>query len=85
MSGDRGGHKIRSGEFDPILSPAGAHEAAQTLSHATELVIPRGGHTPSLLSACARATILGFLGAPERPPDAACLAQEPPVPFVVAP
>lgn len=74
-----------SGEFDPILPPESAHEVAQTLSRATEVVIPRGGHTPSLLSACARATIVRFLGAPERRPDAACLAQEPPAPFVVVP
>lgn len=74
-----------SGEFDPILSPERAHEVAQTLSRATEMVIPHGGHTPSLLSACARATIVRFLDAPERRVDAACLAQEPPAPFEVLP
>jgi pimeloyl-ACP methyl ester carboxylesterase len=74
-----------SGELDPILPPPSAREAAQTLSHASEVVIPRGGQTPRLLRACARATIVRFLDAPEHPPDAACLAQEPPAPFVIVP
>ncbi|NTU78030.1 MAG: alpha/beta hydrolase [Chloroflexales bacterium] len=76
---------LMSGELDPITPPANAREAARTLSRATELVIPRGGHTPSLLSPCGRATIVRFLNAPEQIPDASCLAQEPPAPFVVVP
>jgi pimeloyl-ACP methyl ester carboxylesterase len=74
-----------SGEFDPITPPANARETARTLSQASELVIPRGGHTASILSPCARATIVRFLDAPERAPDAACLAQEPPTPFLILP
>jgi pimeloyl-ACP methyl ester carboxylesterase len=74
-----------SGEFDPITPPSGAYEAAQTLSQATELVVPRGGHTPSVLSPCARATIVRFLDEPQRPPDASCLAQEAAQPFLIVP
>lgn len=74
-----------SGELDPITPPENAREAARTLSRASELVIPRGGHTPSLLSPCARATIVRFLDAPQRGSDTSCLAQESPAPFIVVP
>jgi pimeloyl-ACP methyl ester carboxylesterase len=74
-----------SGELDPITPPVYAHEAAETLSRATELLIPRSGHTAGITSLCARASIARFLEAPEQRRDASCLAQEPPAPFIVVP
>jgi pimeloyl-ACP methyl ester carboxylesterase len=74
-----------SGSFDPITPPAYAREAARTLSRATELIIPGGGHTAGVLSPCARATMVRFFDQPAQRPDASCLAQEPPAPFVVLP
>jgi pimeloyl-ACP methyl ester carboxylesterase len=74
-----------SGELDPITPPAFAREAARTLSRSTELLIPRGGHTAGVTSPCGRATMVRFFDAPEQRPDAGCLAQEAPAPFVVVP
>lgn len=74
-----------SGELDPITPPENAREAARTLGRATQLVIPRGGHTAGLLSPRARATMVRFFDAPQRAPDAACLAREPVAPFLVLP
>jgi pimeloyl-ACP methyl ester carboxylesterase len=74
-----------SGEFDPITPPENAREAARTLGRATQLVVPRGGHTAGLLSPCARATMVRFLDAPQRTPDTSCLAQEPTTPFLIVP
>lgn len=74
-----------SGEFDPITPPENAREAARTLSRATQVVVPRGGHTAGVLSPCARATIVRFLDAPGGAPDASCLAQEPATPFLIVP
>lgn len=74
-----------SGELDPITPPANAREAARTLSRATQLVVPQGGHTASVLNPCLQATIVRFIDAPERAPDASCLAQEPPLPFLIVP
>jgi pimeloyl-ACP methyl ester carboxylesterase len=74
-----------SGELDPITPPANAREAARTLSSATVVVVPRGGHTPSVLSPCVTGAIVDFFDAPQRAPNTSCLAQEPPAPFLVLP
>lgn len=74
-----------SGELDPITPPANAREAARSLGRASELVVPRGGHSASVLSPCARGAIVRFLDDPAARPDAGCLAQEAATPFLIIP
>jgi len=73
------------GELDPITPPSNAREAANTLSRSTVVIYPRGGHTPSILSACLNGVVARFYDDPVARPDSSCLAQEPPQPFVVLP
>ncbi|NNJ13671.1 alpha/beta fold hydrolase [Chloroflexales bacterium ZM16-3] len=40
------------GELDPITPPSNAREAAGTLSRATVVIYPHGGHAPSVGSPC---------------------------------
>lgn len=73
------------GEFDPITPPDNARDTAKSLSNATVLIYPGGGHVPSTVSPCLQSVIARFFADPRAQPDPACLAHEPPRPFVVVP
>ena len=71
------------GELDPITPPQNARATAGHLSRSQVVIYPRGGHAPSVGSPCLGAVIASFLNAPQAPVSTACLAQEPPSPFLV--
>lgn len=75
---------IVSGANDPITPPSYAEAAASTLSNSFIVSYPRGGHGPSLGSACLAVAVADFIATPATRPDpSACIAEEAPLPFIV--
>lgn len=67
---------ILAGEFDPITPPDWGRRAAATLSRSYFFEYPGVGHgVGNAPGGCPRAMMLAFWEAPERAPDAACLAE----------
>lgn len=75
---------IISGTNDPITPPAYAEATAATLSNSYIVSYPRGGHVPSIGSACLAVGVAAFIADPQSRPDPSrCIAREAPLPFVV--
>jgi pimeloyl-ACP methyl ester carboxylesterase len=72
---------VISGTFDTLTSLEWAKAATTRLSHATLISIPSVGHTVSASSPCARAVVVSFYAAPDRPPDISCVAKLKPARF----
>jgi len=73
-----------SGEFDPGTPPAYAKIAAETLSHATLVVLPGLGHTRTAFSICGAQLMTEFLANPQAKLDSSCVAAMPEPSFVTA-
>lgn len=71
------------GAFDPITPPSYAQQQGRNLSQVSTLIVPRGGHTPSIGSACLAGALTRFIQNPALPVDGSCLAAEGPQPFLV--
>jgi pimeloyl-ACP methyl ester carboxylesterase len=74
---------LLSGSNDPITPPAYAERVAATLAHASQLVGDRQGHGLVAIG-CVPRLVRDFLEHPDRAPDGACLAAEPPTPFFLS-
>ena len=62
-----------SGERDPVTPPEYGERVARSLTNATHIVIPGGGHADS--SACKTQLIALFLAAPREKQDASCVSE----------
>lgn len=71
------------GELDPITPPQNAWDTGAALARSQVVIYPRGGHSASLASPCLGSLVVSFFNAPDAPVNRACLAQEPPAPFLV--
>jgi pimeloyl-ACP methyl ester carboxylesterase len=65
---------LLSGALDPVTPPRRARAAALSMRHAQQIVVANAGHGISTLG-CAPRLLREFLDHPERPVDAACLAE----------
>jgi len=66
---------IVAGELDPITPPAYGRTAAKTLSHSAYYEFPGVGHEALGSGPCASDILVSFLEAPDRAPDASCIAK----------
>ena len=74
---------VLAGRYDPITSPAWAKTAAENLENSYYLEFPSKGHNLDMGSACAEEIKRSFLLDPTSEPDRSCLAEEPPVEFIL--
>ncbi|MCP5067523.1 MAG: alpha/beta hydrolase [bacterium] len=73
---------ILAGDFDPITPPEWGVRAAQTLEKNFFLQFPGIGHGASVSHPCPEAITVAFVRDPTREPDASCMAEMKPLPFV---
>jgi pimeloyl-ACP methyl ester carboxylesterase len=76
---------ILAGQYDPITPPAFGQLAGQTLRKSFFFEFPGVGHYARNGSPCAHAIMLQFLNDPTRRPDAGCIAQMGPPPWIIPP
>jgi pimeloyl-ACP methyl ester carboxylesterase len=67
---------LLSGALDPVTAPRRAESAARFMHKAQQLVVANAGHGVSQLG-CAPRLLRDFLDRPDKPLDAACLAEIP--------
>jgi pimeloyl-ACP methyl ester carboxylesterase len=75
---------IFNGEYDPVTPPNWAEIAAETLSNHYMFTIPAGGHGVIDMSECTASIAAQFLTDPYTEPDGSCVADMPPVQWVVS-
>lgn len=63
---------LLSGEYDPVMPPAYAELALQTLSQAQHFVVPLTAHTPVISSGCGLLMIEAFFDNPTAPVEMEC-------------
>lgn len=73
-----------AGQFDPVTPPAWAAVAVEGLDPGFVVEFPGLGHSVSG-NPCPRAILLEFLDDPTAPPDRSCVAEMPPIEFLIRP
>jgi pimeloyl-ACP methyl ester carboxylesterase len=74
---------ILSGEYDPLTPPTYGASAARTLPNGSWFTLPGIGHAVVPTSPCGHAIMIDFLAAPDRAPDARCIAGLAPPAWVI--
>lgn len=74
---------VFNGRFDPITPAKNGEEAAKTLSNSFVYTFPNTAHGALTSSACVDEIMLQFIRDPQAKPDSSCIAQIPPVHFLV--
>jgi pimeloyl-ACP methyl ester carboxylesterase len=76
---------ILAGQYDPITPPSFGGIAGRTLRNSFVFEFPGVGHYVRGASPCAHAIMMQFLANPERRPNAGCIDQMGPPPWVIPP
>jgi len=71
------------GSYDPITPPEWSREVADSLSHSYYVEFRSKGHNVDAVTACPQVIKNNFLLDPWTEPDTSCLADEPPVGYVL--
>jgi pimeloyl-ACP methyl ester carboxylesterase len=72
---------LLSGNFDPITPPAYAESVHATLEQSYNVVFPYVSHGVLRSDPCAVDIAQAFIGAPDVPPDSACITDTQPMQF----
>ena len=76
---------VMGGEFDPVTPFTYAQEVAENLSNSYIYRFPSIGHSVLNSNECAREMAAEFMNDPTSAPDGTCIAEIPPVEFVLPP
>lgn len=74
---------VLSGRYDPITPPEWAQTVAKNLANSTYVEFPSKGHNLDIATSCAEEIKRSFLLDPSSEPEFGCLADEPPVEFIL--